>query len=263
MRREFLPGHWRRHMFIAHGGKAVVRRHKEIVPGHVRGIIEGRPVDDHGRRDGVPLFLDGRLQLLPGSNGTKVHLLLLQLCSSTRKAWCGPLPVEALSIAVVESKVPDGAIAVLYGDGWFKTRHTGGDFGLKGPRVRPAGEREKSKKKNEMDRRALRATTLYQINSSEGAQRDHLSWSLPNLTVGEQFLPYPVVDVFGVNDRAAVILRAEEKGQFLAKALPSRILSHGHSSGAGVYVDTGRELVLLLVLDVVEQLVADIQLHVM
>ena len=45
------------------------------------------------------------LQMLPGNNGTMMHLLLVKLGWSTTKDRMGLALVEALSIAMIESYV--------------------------------------------------------------------------------------------------------------------------------------------------------------
>ena len=94
----------------------------------MRLVVEGRPMDDHSRRNGVPLLLYGRIKSLPGSDGTKMHILLGQLRCSAREFRMLPVLVEAFPVTVIESHVPDGAITVLYRYGWYESGHNEAHF---------------------------------------------------------------------------------------------------------------------------------------
>ena len=91
-------------------------------------IVERWPVYDYCRRYGVPLFLDGRLQSLPGSNSTEVDILLGELRCCTGKRWMLSVLVEAFAVTVVERYVTYGAIGVCDSYGGYELSHIGTHF---------------------------------------------------------------------------------------------------------------------------------------
>jgi len=77
----------------------------------------------------------------------------------------------------------------------------------------------------------------------------------------EEVFPHPLVDVFGVSDLVAFILRAEYQSQLAAEAFPVRAITHHHTARPCVYVDRGRQHILLLVLEILGHLVEDVLLN--
>ena len=110
-------------MFISKLGKAVIGADKEVVPGDMMLLVEGRPVTRHGECQHIPLLLDDGGEFPPGGKSAKMNLLLLKLRSRSGKyGMCAILP-EADSVLVEEGDFSYRGPAITEACIWKVSRH--------------------------------------------------------------------------------------------------------------------------------------------
>ena len=110
-------------MFTAQLGKAVIGADEEIVTADMVIVIVWRPMGRDGLGQLTPLQLDCARELLPGSDGSEMNLLLIMLGGCTAKDGTGLALPEALTIAVVEGDVTYRGPAVLNDSGGMESWH--------------------------------------------------------------------------------------------------------------------------------------------
>lgn len=100
-------------MFIAQLGEAVIGRDEKVETTYMMLFIIWWPMRWYRLGILIPLQLDRVIQVLPGTNGTKVNLLLVKLGLSTAEDRTGLALVEALAVTVKEGDVSYAGPAVL------------------------------------------------------------------------------------------------------------------------------------------------------
>ena len=92
-------------MFTAQLGEAMIGTYKEIKATDMVVFIIRRPMRWYRLGVVIPLQLNRVIQVLPGTYGTKVNLLLVKLGWSTTEDRTGLAFPEALAVAMIEGYV--------------------------------------------------------------------------------------------------------------------------------------------------------------
>lgn len=100
-------------MFIAQLGEAVIGTDEEIEAADMVAFIIRRPMRWYRLGIVIPLQLDRVRQVLPGTDSTKVNLLLVKLGWSATEDRTGLVLPVALAITVIKGNITYGGPAVL------------------------------------------------------------------------------------------------------------------------------------------------------